>query len=88
MIYRKAGQLAIKIEALQQKQNQKAKIYFKIFTDPHGENQFPVSSTIPVNWCNLKQERLKRLLHNSLNIFSTISQKLLLPTKQIGYIIR
>lgn len=49
MIYRKAGQLAIRIEASQQKQNQKAKIYFKIFTDPHGENLFPVSSTIPVN---------------------------------------
>lgn len=49
MLYRKAGQLAVKIREFQGKQNQKAKIYFEIFPDPHGENAFPVSSTIPVN---------------------------------------
>lgn len=75
MLYRKAGQLAVKSKEFQWKQNQKAKIYFVIFTDPHGENVFPVSSTIPVNWCHLKQERLKRLLHNSLHIFSAYLPK-------------
>lgn len=75
MLYKKAEQLAVKIKEFQWKQNQKAKTYFEICTDPHGENVFLVSSTIPGNLRHLKQGHLKRFLHNSLHIFSAYLSK-------------
>lgn len=70
VLYRKSGQLIVKIKELQWKQNQKAKTHFEIFLLIQWENVFPASSTIPAHWCQINQKRLKRLLHNSLHIFS------------------
>lgn len=88
MLYRKAGQLAVKIKELQWNQNQKAKIYFEIFTDPHGENVFPVASVIPVSWCHLNQERLRGCYITVCIFLVLLSLKLFIPIKQVYYVIR